>query len=357
MKKLALTVSIGLVLLISLSCEFITSQFHISGTTGTDTPETGATPVQEGLPKATATLALEATATLAPEATIATDHGTGQIVFVSCKSQDSVGMGTQCGIYIMDADGSNMRQLTDLDDDIAPALSPDGTQVVFTSLQRDGNHEIYVINTDGSGLTRLTTNKGEDISPSWSPDGSQIAYMSDLLGPGDPSQLYMFVMGADGSNPHPLTKSKGDNHRWSPDGSQIVFVTGKNNLCYLNIMNADGTHAQVVKTNPVENIASPVWSPDGTQIAFFSQKTITGPAEVNVIDKDGKNQHSLSAGFHVIFGGLSWSPDGQKILFSMRGDGKSLQGNPQLYIVNADGSNLHKLDAPCTYCWGADWGH
>jgi hypothetical protein len=41
----------------------------------------------------------------------------------------------------------------------------------------------------------------------------------------------------------------------------------------------------------------------------------------------------------------------------MRGDGKSLQGEPQLYIVKADGSNLHKLDAPCTYCYAADWGH
>jgi hypothetical protein len=88
MKRFVLNVSIGLVLVISLACEFITSQFQTSGTNGNDT---GATPVQGGLPKATATLAPEATATLAPAPTLATHHGGGQIVFVSCKGRNSLG--------------------------------------------------------------------------------------------------------------------------------------------------------------------------------------------------------------------------------------------------------------------------
>jgi Tol biopolymer transport system component len=95
---------------------------------------------------------------------------------------------------------------------------------------------------------------------------------------------------------------------------------------------------------------------DGSQIAFISQKTLIDEPEIDIIDKDGSNQHSLTSGYHVIFAGLSWSPDGQKLMFSMRGDGTSLKGNPQLYVVNADGSGLHKFNAPCTYCYGADWG-
>jgi Tol biopolymer transport system component len=341
MKKLALTVSVGMVLLISLACVFTTS-----ATNATDTPKTGATPVQGGLPKATANLALEPT--------ITTDHGVGHIVFESCKNISSIGNGMDCGISIMNADGSGMRQLTDLDGDTEPFLSPDGTRVAFVSDKRDGNYEIYVIHTDGSGLTRLTTNPGFDLQPSWSPDGSQIVYLSCSGNSG----CKINVMGADGSNSHPLSNFNASFPRWSLDGRQILFVTGDMGNT-LNIMDADGTHAQVIHTDQVYEVKSPVLSPDGSKIAFLTQKNPDDPVEVDVIDKDGKNQHSLTDGYNLTYGGLSWSPDGQQLIFTMIGDGKSNQGFPpdQLFFVNADGSGLHKLNAPCFFCVWADWGH
>ena len=287
----------------------------------------------------------------------ASKPGAGQMVFVSCQSHNSLGMGSQCGIWMMDADGSRLRELTNLEDDMMPSLSPDGSKIVFRSLRRDGNDQIYVINSDGSNLVRLTDNPGENSAPVWSPDGSRIGFMSNLLAPSDPKQIFMYVMGADGSNPQRLGPPDGVSPRWSPDGSQIVFVKNKDVLSYLYIMNADGTQVRVVATNPVANIESPAWSPDGSQIAFLSQKQFNDPIEVDLIGKDGKNQRSLTAGFLAVFGGLSWSPDGQKILFSMRGDGKSLQGALQLYTVNADGSDLHRLETACPYCYDADWGH
>jgi Tol biopolymer transport system component len=122
-------------------------------------------------------------------------------------------------------------------------------------------------------------------------------------------------------------------------------------------MNVDGSHAQVIKTNPALDIVYPRWSPDGTKIAFLNQKTFDDPIEVDVINKDGTNQHSLTAGFHPVYGGLSWSPDGQQLIFNMNGDGKSLDGLGRIWVVNADGSNLHKLDVPCGFCFDADWGH
>lgn len=354
MKKIALTASLVLILLISLACKFITSQSQTSATNATNTPKTGATSDPIKLPDATDTSAPEPTI---PEPAIARGNGAGQIVFVSCKNQNVLGMGTECGLNIMNAEGSNLHQLTSMDDDTSPALSPDGTQVAFTSLRRNGNNEIYVINTDRSGLNRLTTNKGEDVSPSWSPDGSQIAYVSGPFETG--ARLNVFVMGADGSNPHPLTNFTNANAvspRWSPDGSRIVFLMIKNHVFSLNVMNADGSQVQAIKTDQATELGSPTWSPDGSQIAFLSQKTPDGPAEVNLIDQDGTNQHSLTAGFYVNFSGLSWSPDGQKLIFTMRGDGRSLQGTSQLYTMNVDGSDLHKLDMPCIYCYGSDWG-
>ena len=62
-------------------------------------------------------------------------------------------------------------------DDTRPSWSPDGTKIVFYTW-RDGNHEIYVMNADGSNLTNLTNNAAHDIHPSWSPDGTKIAFVT-----------------------------------------------------------------------------------------------------------------------------------------------------------------------------------
>jgi len=348
MRKPALIVCLVPALLVGLACLCPGSQAATSVAKGSDTPETGATPIQGALPlpEATATLPPRPAATLAPQPTVASSHPGGQIVFVSCKSQNPLAGGTQCGLFLMDADGSGLRQLTNVDGDSEPSLSPDGTRVAFDSSKRDGDYEIYLIHTDGSGLVRLTTHPGNDLHPGWSPDGNQISYISCS----GLSNCSISVVGADGSNPHPLFKTDANFFDWSPDGRQIVFAAAKT----LNIINADGTNVRLITTQ-TQFVYSPVWSPDGGKIAFLVQKTKDGPVELDVIDEGGTNQRSLTAGYYVIYGGLSWSPDGQMLLFTMNGDGRSTKGASQVYIVNADGSGLHKLDVPCTYCYAGDW--
>ena len=83
-------------------------------------------------------------------------------------------------IYVMNPDGGGLTRLTeDAAEDTQPTWSPDGTRIAFVS-NRDGNREIYVIGADGSGLTRLTNNTAEDIEPAWSPSltNQQIAFVS-----------------------------------------------------------------------------------------------------------------------------------------------------------------------------------
>ncbi len=110
----------------------------------------------------------------------------GRIVFSGC-------LGDACGILLMRADGTQARQLVAGSSDTNPEASPDGRQVAFMSL-RDGNWEIYVVGTDGSGLQRLTHQPGNDGLPAWSPDGRQLAFVSDRSG-----RWAVWVMAPDGS--------------------------------------------------------------------------------------------------------------------------------------------------------------
>ncbi len=283
---------------------------------------------------------------------IPSQQSTGQIVFIRCSD---VIAGSGCAIYIMNDDGSQMRQLTNADGDMTPSLSPDGKQVVFRSRLRDNDDEIYTVNTDGSNLTRLTNHKGSDELPVWSADGKQIAFLSNLNSP-NPDNLSMFTMDKDGSNVHRLSQDKVFSPTWSPDGKEIAFVNYKNKEVEIKIMDSNGKNAKRILTLKVDSIESLAWSPDGQNIAFFTQVGVIGPIVINIMDKDGANLHTLAEEYRPIFGGLSWSPDGKQLLFTMRGDGKSLNGPCQLYSINADGSELHKFPGDCPYCYDADWG-
>ena len=96
-----------------------------------------------------------------------------------------------------------------------PDLEAEGV-IAFTSA-RDGNNEIYVMNADGSGQTRLTDHSALDMSPEWSPDGRKIAFMSYRNGDSD-----IFVMNSDGTDPVCLTPDAPGYARRSPDGRPMV---------------------------------------------------------------------------------------------------------------------------------------
>jgi WD40 repeat protein len=155
-------------------------------------------------------------------------------------------------IYVMEADGSWLTRLTRAThQNREPAWSPDGTRLAFAS-DRDGDFEIYVMPADGVGLTKLTDRPSHDRHPSWSPDGSRIAFNSD-------SGVY--VVNVNGSGLTRVTDGRGDVYpEWSPDGQRILFARGS----VLHVMNADGSRVRSLNVQG----SGARWTPDGTQIVF-----------------------------------------------------------------------------------------
>jgi TolB protein len=145
--------------------------------------------------------------------------------------------------------------------------SPDGTKIAFTSHPPSDNPinpihaEIYVINPDETGLTRLTFNNYEERAPSWSPDGSRIVFMA-RVGTRGGNGFEICVMNADGTNFVQLTDNAvfEGTPTFSPDSQKIVFSrdvgTGQGQEVFL--MNADGTN-QVQLTDTVGTNLFPNW--------------------------------------------------------------------------------------------------
>ena len=173
--------------------------------------------------------------------------------------------------------------------------------------------DIWVVNTDGTGMRQLTaTSDVDEAGPAWSPDGSKIAY-----GSGDPTKLESYtlqVMNADGSGSGPLTGNvvHGQDPRWSPDGSRIAFSVfpGRANVD-VAVMNADGSGVRKVTSLLVAE-GIPSWLPDGSLLYISG---IPG-GDIYRVNADGSNPTEATTGSYV--GLCAPSPDGSQLVIHDR---------------------------------------
>ena len=224
-------------------------------------------------------------------------------------------------IFVMNTDGTGIQQLTKNESaDFDPQFSPDGEMIAFTSLRKNYAN-IYCLSLDGLVTMQLTFGETMDFMGSWSPDGKKIVFTSGRSGNYD-----IYCMNADGSEITQLTTYEGDDG-WpifSPDGQKILFVSDRGGSYDLYVMSTDGTSIhQLTDTPEYENY--PQYSPDGKRIAFISRWE-TG-SELCVMNSDGtKREPILTPPNHIvdttarqwdrILGYSVWSPDGNQIAFT-----------------------------------------
>lgn len=232
-------------------------------------------------------------------------------------------------IYVMNSDGTNPEQLTDFSAfKEFPIISNDGTQIAFVS-RRDFNIDnLYVMNADGSNVRRLTDSAGGGLLVhSWSPDDNMLAYSNERNG-----NLEIFTIDTSGTDEQRLTQNDaGDNYpSISPDGETIVFASDRNGDFDLYTMNIDGSDVtQLTSGDDVD--LDPRWSPDGSKIAFARRN---GDYEIYTINADGSDEMQITDN-PATDRSPSWSPDGSMMVFeSDRGD----DNREGIYLINADGS-------------------
>lgn len=267
-------------------------------------------------------------------------------------------------IFVMHADGSGHRRLTD-DADLpksGPAWSPDGSRIAFDAQQWPYDRwNLYTMNANGSDIRQITVASAQDVAvhvsavgppiadtwtatipivsgnfdPKWSPDGSRIVFHSYSGPTGAVSDI--FTIKGDGSDLRRLTRDlDAVAPAWSPDGSRIAFFSSGGDI--FTMANGGGDIRQLTYRDDLHD-AYPAWSPDGVRIAFSTGSGSGSASDIAVMCVDGTRISTLAT--LTIDAEPAWSPDGARIAISRSSDAA---GAGRIHIIDLAQTTLTRAE-------------
>lgn len=269
-------------------------------------------------------------------------------------------------LFIMNADGSGQTRLTDdATAEAQPAISPDGKRIVYINNALDQNSsELYTIRTDGSKKERLFKGAGPEQFPSWAPDSKRIAFAALPSGSDPMRPLQLFILEKDGSRRQITNLPFGVGAiAWNPVNPNSIAI-----LTQYVAADGSGTYPAIFLTNPetyqltfllggqnfdgpkfLNYIGAPTWSPDGTRLAFGAGRNDEAGNKADLYEVNA-NATGLRNVTGQAFGSLifkaSYSPDDSRLAFDLNGE---------IYSIARSGGAVLDLTNNAASDFGPSW--
>lgn len=256
------------------------------------------------------------------------------------------GSGEHRDLFVMNEDGSEKKQLTNLEFSVEwPSWSPDGKSIMFISY--DENFQgLYTIDKWGKNLRKVNIDVEVTDTPCWSNDSKKIAFTAE-----GKEGRSIKIVDINGANVRTIAGNgvNGGYQSWSPVESLIVFESGRDGDPEIYTINADTGKELTRLTNNEKLDEWPCFSRDGSMIVW--SHGIEGNKDLWVMNADGSNKRRLTQNIALGDAFSSFSPDGSRVAFTSGSEGQP----PSIYVIYLDGSGLKKIAEGSSPNWSPDF--